>query len=193
MALGKVCTGFSKPYVAIYNYSDGTITYGDGQILARGVEVSIEPESSDATNFYADNVIAETIGGQFTGGTATLTVDGLLQDAEKLIAGLPTAEKDGFIDYGMNQSTPFVGLGFIVRYLSGGVTYYTPVILTKAILNPQSTEAATQEDEVDFQTQELEFTLSRDDSLNGVWKKVGGELASEAAAEAAIKGFFNIQ
>ena len=109
------------------------------------------------------------------------------------IAGLPTADKDGFINYGMNQSTPFVGLGFIVRYLSGGVTYYTPVILTKAILNPQSTEAATQEDEVDFQTQELEFTLSRDDSSNGVWKKVGGELASEAAAEAAIKGFFNIQ
>jgi hypothetical protein len=65
--------------------------------------------------------------------------------------------------------------------------------LTKAILNPQSTEAATQEDEIDFQTQELEFTLSRDDSSNGVWKKVGGELASEAAAEAAIKDFFNIQ
>ena len=65
MANGKVCTGFSKPYVAIYNYSDGTITYSNGQILARGVEVSIEPESSDATNFYADNVIAETIGGQF--------------------------------------------------------------------------------------------------------------------------------
>ena len=192
-ALGKVCTGFSKPYVAIYANNEGTITYSDGQRLARGVEVSIEPESSDASNFYADNIIAETVGGQFTGGTCTLTVDGLLQDAEKLIAGLPTADNNGFINYGLDQSTPFVGLGFVVRYLSGGTTYYTPVILTKATLNPQTLEAATQEDEVDFQTQELEFTLSRDDSTNGVWKKVGGELASESAAETVIKEFFNIQ
>jgi phi13 family phage major tail protein len=192
-ALGKVCTGFSKPYVALYANNEGTITYSDGQRLARGVEVSIEPESSDASNFYADNIIAETVGGQFTGGTCTLTVDGLLQDAEKLIAGLPTADTDGFLNYGLDQSTPFVGLSFVVRYLSGGTTYYTPVILTKATLNPQTLEAATQEDEVDFQTQELEFTLSRDDSTNGVWKKVGGELASESAAETVIKGFFNIQ
>lgn len=192
-ALGKVCTGFSKPYVALYANNEGTITYSSGQRLARGVEVSIEPESSDASNFYADNIIAETVGGQFTGGTCTLTVDGLLQDAEKLIAGLPTADTDGFLNYGLDQSTPFVGLGFVVRYLSGGTTYYTPVILTKATLSPQTLEAATQEDEVDFQTQELEFALSRDDSTNGVWKKVGGELASESAAETVIKGFFNIQ
>jgi phi13 family phage major tail protein len=192
-ALGKVCTGFSKPYVALYANNEGAITYSSGQRLARGVEVSIEPESSDASNFYADNIIAETVGGQFTGGTCTLTVDGLLQDAEKLIAGLNTADNDGFINYGLDQSTPFVGLGFVVRYLSGGTTYYTPVILTKATLNPQTLEAATQEDEVDFQTQELEFTLSRDDSTNGVWKKVGGELANESAAETVIKGFFNIQ
>lgn len=47
MANGKVCTGFSKPYVAVL----GSTGYTDGQILARGVEVSIEPESSDPENF----------------------------------------------------------------------------------------------------------------------------------------------
>lgn len=191
-AIGKVCTGFSKPYVAKYAANGGVISYSDGQLLARGVEVSIEPESSDANNFYADNVIAETIGGMFTGGTATLTVDGLLQDAEKLIAGLPTADADGFLNYGTNQAAPFVGLGFVVRYLSGGTTYYTPVILTKAVLNPQSLSAATQGESVDFQTQELSFAVMRDDSANGVWKKVGGELATESAAASAIEEFFNI-
>lgn len=191
-AIGKVCTGFSKPYVAKYAANNGTITYSDGQLLARGVEVSIEPESSDPSNFYADNIIAETVGGQFNGGTATLTVDGLLQDAEKLIAGLPTADADGFLNYGNNQSVPFVGLGFVVRYLSGGTTYYTPVILTKAVLNPQSLSAATQGESVEFQTQELSFALSRDDSTNAVWKKVGGELADEATAAAAIETLFNI-
>lgn len=191
-AIGKVCTGFSKPYVAKYEASNGAVTYSDGQLLARGVEVSIEPDSSDANNFYADNIVAETVAGQFNGGTATLTVDGLLQDAEQLIAGLNAAGSDGFINYDRNQSTPFVGLGFIVRYLSGGVTYYTPVILTKAILNPQSLSAATQEDEIEFQTQELQFAISRDDTTNGTWKKVGGELATESEAEAAIKTFFGI-
>lgn len=191
-AVGKVCTGFSKPYVALYSATNNVVTYSSGQLLARGVEVSIEPESSDPSNFYADNVVAETIGGMFTGGTATLTVDGLLQDAEKLIAGLPTADSDGFLNYGNSQNVPFVGLGFVVRYLSGGTTYYTPVILTKAVLNPQTLEASTQEDEVEFQTQELEFTISRDDTADGVWKKVGGELASEASAIAVIEEFFNI-
>lgn len=191
-ALGKVCTGFSKPYVALYSASQGVVTYSDGQLLARGVEVSIEPESSDPSNFFADNIIAETVGGTFNGGTATLTVDGLLQDAEILVAGLPTVDADGFANYGKDQAAPFVGLGFVVRYLSGGTTYYTPVILTKAVLNPQSLSAATQGESVEFQTQELTFALSRDDTDDANWKKVGGELADEATAAAAIEAFFNI-
>lgn len=191
-AFGKVCTGFSKPWVALYANNNGTITYSDAQRLARGVEVSIEPETSDPQIFYADNTSAETIGAMFNGGTCTLTVDGLLQDAQQLIAGLPTADTAGFLNYGKDQHTPFVGLGFILRYLSDGVTYYTPIILTKAVLNPQTIEGATQEDEIEFQTQELEFALYRDDSADTVWLKQGGELASEVAAELAIKTFFGV-
>ena len=77
MKAGKVTTGFSKPYVALYAESSGTVTYSSGQLLARGVEVSIEPEVGDANKFYADNIVAETIAGIFQGGTATFTVDGL--------------------------------------------------------------------------------------------------------------------
>ena len=79
MANGRIITGFSKPYVAKYTVgTDGTtVTYSDGQILARGVEVQIEPEATEDNNFYADNVIAENEAGIFTGGTMTLTVDGL--------------------------------------------------------------------------------------------------------------------
>ena len=51
MAEGKVCTGFSDPYVAIYNESGGVITYTGGMRLARGVEVSIEPEVGDTDPF----------------------------------------------------------------------------------------------------------------------------------------------
>ena len=74
-AAGKVITGYSKPYVAKYSATGGTVTYSEGMPLARGVSVSISPEVGDANPFYADNVEAETVPGVFTGGTADLVVD----------------------------------------------------------------------------------------------------------------------
>lgn len=185
-AAGKVCTGFSKPYVAKYAAAGGTVTYSDAQVLARGVEVSLEVESGDANNFYADNIAAETIAGAFTSGTLTLTVDGLLQDAEALILGLDTAGADGFVGYGDNNA-PYLGVGFIVRYMSDGVTYYTPVVVAKCVFNTPTLEAATQEDEIDWQTQELTATVLRDDSTDRIWKWVGTDYNTESAAVDALE------
>lgn len=191
-AIGKVITGFSKPFVALYSATGGAVTYSSGQELARGVSVQITPEVSDPQNYYVNNTIGETIGGEFTGGTATLTVDGLLQSALKLVTGAPTPDSDGFLNYKKDTQAPFVGLGFIIRYISGGETSYTPVILTKAVLKPLTISANTQGEEIEFQSQELEFTLSRDDTSDAVWQKMGGEVQTEADAIAIIKDFFNI-
>lgn len=192
MAAGKVTIGFSKPYVALYSEAGGVITYGSGQLLARGVSVSAEPESSDNNNFYADNIVAESDAGRFTGGTVTLTVDGLLQDAEKLIQGLGAADADGFINYDDDQATPYVGIGFVVETMSEGVRYFTPVVFTKTRANQLGTNAETEGESIDWQTQEIEFSIFRDDSAKRCWKRVGGEMATEAAAEAAVKTALNI-
>lgn len=192
-AAGKVCTGFSKPYVAKYSESDGVITYSQGQPLARGVEVSLEVESSDDNNFYADNIAAETAGGTFTGGTLGLTVDGLLATAERLIMGLPVADQDGWTHYGDDQQTPYMGVGFIVRYMSDGVTSYVPTVVVKTAFQQISTSAATQEDEIDWQTQELSATIFRGDDANHNWKFIGDSFTTEALAEAALKAKLNIQ
>ena len=192
-AAGRVCTGFSKPYVAKYTASGGSVTYSNGQLLARGVDVSVEPETaSDDNIFYADNIAAETVGGVFTGGNVTLTVDGLLDAARKLVLGLPTADQAGFMAYGDNQDIPYVGIGFIARYMSEGVTTYVPVILTKCRFNEPAMSYATQEEEIDWQTEELEAAIFRDDTANHVWKLLGGDQSTEAAAEAKIKTKFNI-
>lgn len=192
-AAGRVCTGFSKPYVALYSASSGTITYSSGALLGRGVEVSVEAEeASDSNNFYADNVIAESISGVFSGGTATLTVDGLLDATRKLIYGLPAADGDGWTHFGDSQVVPYVGIGFVTRYMSEGVTTYVPTILTKAIFQAEPQEAATQEDEIEFQTTELTATLLRDDSANHDWKMIGGPQTTEALAEKEIKDVFGI-
>lgn len=186
-AAGKVTTGFSKPYVALYSANEGTVSYASGQLLARGVDVTISPESSDDNNFYADNIVAESENGRFTGGTVTLTVDGLLNATKKLIFGLPAADDAGWTAYGDDMEIPYVGIGYIARQMSDGVTTYKPTILAKCIFTQPEDSAATQEDEIDWQTQSLEATIMRGDDANHNWKFEGNDYATEAAAEAALK------
>lgn len=199
MAAGKVTTGFSMPFVALYNEAGGTVTYSEGRQLARGVSVSIEPETGDDNTFYADNVAAEEAQGTFTGGTVTLTVDGLFAETEAMIYGLPAPEKItvgentvDVYDYGDEINIPYVGIGVVVRQQSAGVVTYAPVVLTKARFKTPGTEAATQEENIEWQTQELTASLFRDDSEKHRWKRIGADQASEAAAVAVIKALLNI-
>lgn len=199
MANGKVITGYSKPYVALYNANEGSPTYSGGMPLARGVDVSVEAETGDAVNFYADNVMAESVGGVFTGATITMTVDGLKDAARKLIMGLPNAESMTVgsesvqvYKYDDRQQIPNVGIGFIIRYMEQGVTTYQPVVFTKASFSVDGIEAATQEEEIEFQTTELEAALMRDDSANHVWRIVAADQTTETAAENIIKGILNV-
>lgn len=196
MANGRVITGFSKPYVALYTATASggsyTISYSSGQILARGVEIQIEPETTDDNNFYADNVIAENEAGLFTGGTLTLTVDGLKDTANKLIYGLPIADDEDWYNYDNTQAIPFVGFGAVIRVQEAGVVSYVPIVLPKIQFNDTGMTAATQEDSIDWQSAELTAQIFRDESVKQTWKKLGEAQTSEAAAEAKIKTFLSI-
>lgn len=197
MANGKVITGYSKPWVALYSDGNGTPTYSSGMALARGVSVSVEPgDTGEGVNFYADNILAESVGGTFTSGTATFTIDGLKDEARKMIMGIPTESVTtvtvsgstvNVINYDDRMSIPYVGIGFVVRYMENGVTTYSPVVLTKVRFNPETLEANTQEEEIEFQTTELEATVMRDDSTYHVWKKIGADQDTEAKAEAVVQ------
>lgn len=193
-AAGKVCTGFSMPYVAKYSNVGSVVTYSGVMQLARGVSVSLSLDTTDDNVFHADNVSAETAAAIFTGGTATLTVDGLLAEAEKFILGLPETTKvpagGAQVDishYGDGMEIPYVGIGFVVRYQSGGVVTYAPVVLTKARFQQPGLDAATQEESLDWQTQELTATLMRDDAASHDWKLVGADQATEEAAVEVLK------
>lgn len=201
MASGKVCTGFSFPFVAKYSATGGTVTYADGMELARGVEVSIEPEVGDTDPFYANNVAAETVPGKFTGGTVTLTVDGLKDEAETLIMGLPEPESLSYgesktanlLKYGDAMNPPYVGIGFVVRYMSDGVESFAPMVLTKARFQTPTTSAATQEDQIEWQTQELTADLMRDDSVDKAWKIVAQDVQTEGEAVEILKAILKIE
>lgn len=186
-ANGKVITGFSYPRVALYAASGNTVSYSDLKPLARGVEVSFEPETSDDNIFYADNQAAESAAGLFTRATCTLTVDQPLIAAEKMLMGIPTASAgEDWTAYDKDQNVPYVGVGFIVRYMSEAVTTYVPVVLPKCKFNQFAINAATQEEDIDWQTTELAATVLRSDDEKGTWKFIGKDYSSESAALAAL-------
>lgn len=191
MAAGKIITGFSKPYVAVLTEGGAPYylsTYNYGQKLARGVSVSIDPETSDDNGFYADNGRGESEPVRFTSGTLNLTVDGLLDEAEALIMGV--TKENGWLTYGDSQKAPYVGVAFIIRYQSAGAVTFVPVLLRKCQFSQISTAAATQEENVDYQTQELSAKIMKMHS--GEWKRVGPDFETEALAESAIRTWFSI-
>lgn len=191
--MAYVTTGFSLPYVALYSNTGGTTTFDDGMKLARGVSVSCDVDVVDDNNFYADNILAESESGAVSGGTLTLTVDGLEASARRLIYGLPTANTAGWTAIGDEATHPYIGVGFIRRTMNNGVTNYWAVVFPKCKFNFYGEEAETSEDQINWQTTELEANFMRDDTANHNWKYVNDTaFTTEALAEAALKTFLSI-
>lgn len=199
MGVGKVLVGFSNPYVAKYNNAGGTVTYTDGRRLARGVKVSLDVDSSDDNDFYADDDIAESENGQFSKGTANITVDGLLVETERFIAGLPEPETVSIGEktvkvykHGVKAFPPYLGIGIIVQYRSGGKDTYVPIIMTKAKFRPTTLDGSTREKETNWQTQDLVADLHRDDTADHNWKWVVEDQDTKAEADAILRSLLNV-
>lgn len=194
MAEGRVIIGYSYPYYALYSNTGSTITYSDGNDLARGVGVDFKLDTADSTNWYANNVMAESAQVAFTGGQVTLTCDGMHDEVRKAVAGLPAPSTETvgsssvkFYDYDDRQSVPFLGIGFVIKYMENGVESFVPYVFPKVKLTPESYAATTQGESVDFQTNEYVFDIFRDDSANHRWQRIGEAQASEVEAYNAVK------
>ena len=197
---GKVIIGFSAPYVGVYANAGGTVNYTGGCRLARGVSVSLDVQTSDDNDFYCDNVLAESEAGTFSSGKVKLTVDGLHDAAERMIYGLPEPEPFSYgenetvnvINYGDDAKAPYVGIGYVIEYQSDGIVTYQPMVLPKTKFIAHGTEAKTREKQKDWQTQDLEATVCRDDSAKHNWKKLFEEQTTEEAAIAILKAFLHV-
>ena len=163
--------------------------------MGKATEANIEIETSDDNNLYADNAIAET-DRQFTGGTLTLSTDELSQEVSKAILGLKEqalAEITGITDedvkeliYDDTQVTPYLGVGFIVKKIVGGVTKWRGIVLTKVMFSIPADAATTQGESIEWQVPELTATIMRDDSATHMWKREA-TFTTEAQAEVYIK------
>lgn len=202
-ARGAVVTGFSYPIVALYAANAGTVTYSSGRDLARGVNInpSIELANNDNT-LYADNQAAEEGQRKFRTGTVAITVDGLLTDSERMIMGINATEKEtvtvgqGSVDfdtYGKAQKIPYVGFGCVVRFQSNGTEFYRAFIYRKLIFSQFDVPAATEAQEIDWQTQQLSAKIMRDDTTKKSWKWFSAALETELEAYNAARAVLGMQ
>ena len=192
--------GVSKPYYAVYSNTGSTVSYASGGVMGKATQVDIEIETSEDNNLYADNGIAET-DRQFTGGALTLSTDDLSQQVSKAILGLKEqalgtiegVNDDGVKEliYDETQVTPYLGFGFIVKKVVGGVTKWRGIVLTKIMFSVPNDSATTQGESIEWQVPELSATIMRDDSTTHMWKREA-TFTTEAQAEAYIKDRLNI-
>ena len=196
MAVVGVC----KPYYAKYANNGGTVSYSDGGVMGKAVEVSADIEAADSNDLYADNAIAESEK-TFSSGTLSLTTDDFKQEASKAVLGLKEEAItgiDGVTDtsvkeliYDDDQQTPYLGVGIIIKKIKGGVTKWRALIFTKVQFAVPSDAAITQGKSIEWQTAEISGTIMRDDSAKHPWKKEA-TFTTEAQAEAYIKARLNI-
>lgn len=192
--------GLSHPKFAIYSAVGNTVNYYGGGTIAKATSASVEIESSEDNNLYADNAVAET-DRQFTGGTITLGTDDLSQSVSAAILGLrqqalPTIE--GITDTGLtetiyddNQVTPYLGIGFIRKKIRNGVSRWQAIVLTKIMFSVPSDSADTQGETIEWQTPEISGSIMKDDSATHMWKRTC-TFSTEAQADAYVDYILNI-
>ena len=192
--------GLSKPYYAVYANTGTTVSYSSGAVMGKATEANIEIETTEDNNLYADNAIAET-DRSFAGGTLTLSTDDLSQEVSKAILGLTEqalTEITGITDedvqelvYDDTQTTPYLGVGFIIKKKVGGVYKWRGVVLTKVMFSVPNDAATTQGETIEWQVPELTATIMRDDSATHMWKREA-TFTTEAQAETYIKDRLDI-
>ena len=192
--------GLSKPYYGIYSATGNAVSYANGAVMGKATEANIEIDTTEDNNLYADNGIAET-DRSFAGGTLTLSTDDLSQEVTKAILGLTETAITGIegvtdtsvkeLVYDDTQTTPYLGVGFIVKKKVGGAYKWRAVVLSKVMFSVPADAATTQEESIEWQVPELSATIMRDDSETHMWKREA-TFTTEAQADAYIKARLNI-
>ena len=184
--------GVSKPHVAKYVNTDGTVTYTDVTKLAKAVQFSAEISSGEGSNnLYADNGVAES-DKSFVGGTMTITTDDLDQEGSALLLGLTPksitvdSKEISELVYDDDAVAPYLGFGCIIKKKRNNAIKWRAVVFTKVMFAIPSDAATTQGETIEWQTSELEATIMRDDSAKHAWKREA-TFDTEADAEAYIK------
>lgn len=169
--------GLSIPVFGKYTNTNGTVTYSNGMTIGHAIEYSIDVEASDDNPLYGDNKIIEHDKGTFSTGTLTLNTSELTGEASKWLLGLTETS----VTVGQSTVTEYVfdddlaptvcGFGIIELHQINDVDQYKTVLLPKVKPNIPASAATTKGETIEWQTQEITFTIERSDEEKHPWKK----------------------
>lgn len=185
--------GLTNPVFGEYNYNGNEVTYTNGFISGAAIEYGVEIETSDNNPLYGDDKIIENDYGTFNSGTLTLNVSDLDQYTSKRLLGL----KEVSVIIGETPVTELVsddnssaapkGFGIIETHQINDVNKYRAVILCKIAMSIPAEAATTKGESIEWQTKEIEGTITRSDQDSGnynyPWKREAWFDTHDAALE----------
>ena len=194
--------GLYGVYYSKATLTDGVLTaYSGVQTMGKAISATFEPVDVDDNPLYANNAIAETDAQSGAGGTLTLTLDrltaaaqadlfGLTSKTETVVISGETETGTGFDFTGTESANP-VGVAFIrSKQESQDRNIHEAVIFSYCTFTASSEEYQTLGESVDWQTPELEATVSGGAVTGALpWKK-SFTFDSQTAAETFITEYF---
>ena len=190
--------GLYGVYYSKATLTDGVVTgYTGVKTMGKAISATFEPEEADDNPLYANNGIAERDAAASAGGTLTLTLDRLVEDAYADLFGLTKktetvgqVEGTGF-DYTGNEISAPVGVAFVAwAQEENSRAHYQAVIYSYVMFNAPSDEYQTMGESVEWGTPEIEGTDSGG-AVTGTypWKKVF-DFPDQASAISFITSYF---
>lgn len=192
--------GLSRPYVARYSENGaGVVSYSDGVRAGRAVEYSFSLNDTGTENtFRADNEVAESASGVFSGGNLSWTVAELEAAISRMILGLRAQQVQVGEDtveelvYDDQMTSPYLGAGIIEKMIVRGQTKWRGIVFTKTQFAVPEDAAKTQAETIEWQTDTITASVMRDDSEHHAWKRTA-VFDSESKADAYICHVLNIK
>lgn len=190
--------GLYGVYYAKATLSNGVVaSYGSVKTMGAAISATWEQAEQNANPLYANNGIAERDAAAGGGGTLTLTLDRLKQEAAADLFGLTSKSTvisgvtgTGF-EYTGNEISAPVGVGFIKwSQEENSRAHYTALVYAYALFSPPTENFATMGESVEWQTPEISAIVSGP-AVTGsfAWRAVS-DFPDQASAIAYINQFF---
>ena len=196
--------GMYGVYCSKATIANGVVTgYAGVQTMGKAISANFEPSTPDDNPLYANNAVGENDSSGASGGTLTLTLDRLTQDAAADLYGLtvedvevtvgetPGTQVDGTaLKYtGTEQSAP-VGVAFIRQNQVDGVRNHEVILYRRVTFSMPADNAQTMGESIEWQTPEISGTVMglEGDGSNAWFEQV--IFPTQEAAIAYITDYF---
>ena len=196
--------GMYGVYYSKATIANGVVTgYAGVKTMGKAISASFEPSTPDDNPLYANNAVAENDSSGASGGTLTLTLDRLTQEAAADLYGLtvedvevtvgdtPGTQVDGTaLKYTGNEQSAPVGVAFIRQNQVDGVRNHEVILYRRATFSMPADSAQTMGESIEWQTPEIEGTVMglEGDGTNAWFEQV--IFPTQEAAIAYITNYF---